>query len=441
MGTDLTVLIQTFNRPEKVAALIRSLTFEDLTGIEILVIDNGSTTDNQALKSELVHLPNARLVRRDQNCLCVDCCQSTINLVQSDFILNPGDDDIIIPASLQKLRSEIVAGENFDVFITSMEIVDEFGEKSGSNYFPSDEEINKPHLMLAHLLRDNFIAWPSTVYRKEMFTKLSNSSFRYRTTLDWAFWIINSPTMKVKNTSLEVVKYVRHRSNESSVVSDTQQLQESVSMRLRALSSPEIKSALNGYSASVADELILAINNSGRLSKSVETNQLIMTVLVQCFSPANQVSWEPYLLGLSMTPWDEKSFEITHHIKGDPKKYWLAYPYILVFDPKSCFASLEEKLVPGLGSEPKIKKGVLIVSCKCSNLEADNTLTVDCDNIVNLNSNIILYNILAEAHKFLHKLSLREFEGLESHLINSYRFIKRLIPPKFLSKIRSIFFK
>lgn len=438
MSTDLTVLIQTFNRPDKVTSLIRSLTFEDLTGIEILVIDNGSTTDNQALENELGNLPNARLIRREMNCLCVDCCQSTINLVNSDYILNPGDDDIIVPKSLQKLRNEIAESKDFDVFITSMEIIDEFGEKSGSNFFPSDAEIRMPHLMLAHLLRDNFIAWPSTVFRKEMFTKLSESGFRYRTTLDWAFWIINSPTMNVKTTFLEVVKYVRHKNNESAVVSETQQRQESISMRLRALSSPEIKSALSRYSAGEAEELILAINSAGGLSNSLETNQLLTTALVQCFSLENQGSWESYLLGLNMIPWDQNSFRITHHIEGDIEKYWLAYPFTLVFDSESCFVSLEEKYTPQLKHDPKNKKTTLIVSCKCSNLEADNRIIVDCSDSFSVKDDQQLYNILATVHSNHHEILYRKFEGFESVMINCYRFIKKRISPRILSKFRRV---
>jgi glycosyltransferase involved in cell wall biosynthesis len=439
MNADLTVLIQTFNRPERIISLIGSLEFEDLTGIEILVVDNGSDEENERLREALGRISNTRFVRKEKNCICVKCGQSVIDLVKSKYLLNPGDDDLIVPKSLQKLRQEILEKSNFDVLLTAMDVVDENENKIGSSFFPKKEEIENPRLMLAQLLKANYISWPSTVFKPEMFKVLSDESFRYRTALDWAFWILNSPNMKIKTSDLKVIKYVRHETNESAVVVTNQQIQESVSMRLRAISSPILKSALIGYSVKEASELLEAINKLGGLSGNMETKIILSTSLIQGLSFDNQQIWEPYLMGLGMVPWDANSFEITHHVPGDFDKYLLGYPVNLVFDQNSCLSEIAQRL--GLSDifNNYPKDETFALSCNCSSKSPVNRVVVDCSDLIGVNEKVFIYKVLLSAESQLRSsYKPANLEGLEFVLIKNYRKLKRLIPRKFLYIIRRI---
>lgn len=439
MDTDLTVLIQTFNRPERVNSLIRSLEFEDLTGIEILVVDNGSDQENEVLKDLLSKVSNSRFIRKEKNCICVKCGQSVINLAKSKFVLNPGDDDLIVPKSLQKLRKEILEKSNFDVLLTAMDVVDENGNKIGSNLFPKKEEIENPRLMLARLLKANHISWPATVFKPEMFRILSDENFRYRTALDWAFWVLNSPTMKIQTSDLKVVKYVRHESNESAVVVTNQQLQESVSMRLRAISSPTLKSTLSGYSNKEASELLEAIIELGGLSSNLETDIILLTSIIQSLSLENQQIWEPYLMGLSMVPWDANSFEIIHHRRGDFDKYLLGYPLNLVFDQHSCLSEVVNRFQLANRFNKYTKDGTFTVSCKCAPQEAVNRIIVECNDFVGTNEEQFIYRVLVAAESQLrNSYKPAKLEGMEFLLIKTYRRLKGLVPVKFLYRIKRI---
>ena len=341
-----------------------------------------------------------------------------------------------MPKSLQKLRQEILEESNFDVLLTAMDVVDENGNKIGSNLFPKKEEIENPRLMLARLLKANHISWPATVFKPEMFKILSDENFRYRTALDWAFWVLNSPNMKIITSDLKVVKYVRHETNESAVVVTNQQLQESVSMRIRAISSPVLKSTLGGYSSKEASELLEAIIRQGGLSSNSETNIILLTSLIQSLSFENQQIWEPYLMGLSMVPWDANSFEIIHHGSGDFNKYWLGYPVNLVFDQNSCFSEIVNRFGLGDRFNKVPKDGIFTLSCKCSPQAAVNRIIVECNDLIAVNEKKFIYRVLVAAESQLGSAyKPAKLEGMEFVLIKTYRRIKALVPAKFWYKI------
>jgi glycosyltransferase involved in cell wall biosynthesis len=437
MVADLTVLIQTFNRPERILSLIRSLELEDLTGIDVLIIDNGSEIKNQALEDAVNALPNARFLRKDRNCICVKCGQDLMEMVKTKFVLNPGDDDQIVPNSLQKLRLSILENSNFDVLLTFMDVVNEDGKIIGSNFFPKAEEIENPRLLLARLLKANFFAWPATVYRPEMFKILSDGNFRYRTALDWSFWILNLPNMRIKTSGLKVVKYVRHETNESAVVMTKQQLQESESMRIRALSNPGLKSTLADYSNQEASELVEAIHRLGGLSGNFETNRILMTLIVQSFSSENQNIWEPYLMGLSMVPWDANSFSIIHHADGDFDKYWLAYPVNFDFDSNSCFSKFESNFKLHERFKNLQKSKTLTLTCRCAVQNSSDAVTVQCSDLLDINVVEFMFRVLATVESQQgSSVNQTRLEGVEALIIKVYRELKQLIPAKYLHRIR-----
>jgi glycosyltransferase involved in cell wall biosynthesis len=436
MNADLTLLIQTYNRPERILAFVRALQNEDLSGIEVIIVDNGSTTPMEYLSQEIDKLPGARLVRREKNCICVHCSKSSVGLATSAFILNPGDDDQIVPGALQKLRQKIILAPNFDVLITSMDVINQNGLKTGTNFPLSKELLGKPELLLSRLLKENIIAWPSTVFRPEMFMKLSEYNFNYRTSLDWAFWILNSPNVKFANTDLCVVQYLRHDQNESSVVLGNQQLGESISMRIRALSNPALRSYLQSLSDIQAELLINSIISKSGLVVNAESNKFLMTLLIQSLSDHNQQAWEPYLMGLSMIPWNSDSFEITHHGKGNVKNYWLGYPYNLAIDQVSCLGKYERSLLESLGYIELNKTQTISFTCQCRMAQVNDSVVIDCTRLEFLNLNELSAHVLQRASEKYSSFENSVFVGVELTLVLWYRKLKNLLPLPLIIQLR-----
>jgi glycosyltransferase involved in cell wall biosynthesis len=438
MTTDLTLLIQTYNRPERILSFVRALQREDLTGIEVVIVDNGSTTDLSELTNEVNSLPGARLVRREKNCLCSNCGNISLELASSPFILNSGDDDVIIPGALQELRAEILRNPNFDVFLTNMDVVDGNGKKFGENYKLGDEELGSPELLLARLLVVNVIAWPSTVFRGNLFKKLPEACFNYRTSLDWAFWILNVPKMRISRTDLRVIEYVRHDHNESAVVQADKQLYESISMRVRALSNPDLRSYLSSLTQDQTDALMNAIVSQSAFNTHSKHNQLLLTLLVQSFSEVNQNNWESYLMGLAMVPWDSKSFEITHHGGGDVNKYWLGYPFALHFDAKSCLRDVSASLIEDLKYRPLKREQSITFTCGCSSIKPDGSVTIECELIKALNLQDLSLLLLQRASDNYRNTDNPSLVGVERTLLFLYRKMRNLLPRKLLYSLQKI---
>ena len=428
MNADITVLVQTYNRPDKIRTFLESLQNEDLTGIEVIIVDNGSSIKLDNLENEVKKLPAAKLIRREKNCLCVDCGQSLIALATSPYVLNPGDDDIIILGSLQKLRDQVLKNPDIDALVTNMEVVNQNGIVTGHNFPPSMKEMGAPELLFARLLRENVIAWPSTLFRPEKFRKLSDWNFTYRTSLDWAFWLLNSPTLKVATTDLKVVKYVRHESNESSVVNNDQQFYESISMRIRTLTNPDLRSYLNSLDVAQVETLMGEIVKDSYLVKYPEVNRTLITLLIQSFSILNQRLWEPFLMGLGMVPWDAKAFGITHHISGDVVKYWQGYPYNLRFNAKSCLKNYEESFINSSEYIELQKARALTFSCLCVSEQVADTIIINCNEITSLSHEGFTFHLLRKASEVYRDVEGTSLRGIERRIIIAYRRLKHVLP-------------
>jgi glycosyltransferase involved in cell wall biosynthesis len=438
MNADLTLLIQTYNRPERILAFVRALQNEDLSGVEVIIVDNGSTTPLKQLAQEIDKLPQARLVRREKNCICVHCGQSSIALATSAFILNPGDDDLIVPGALQQLRQQINKNPEIDVLITSMDVVNQNGDKTGQNYPPSKGQLENPELLLARLLKENIIAWPSTLFRKEMFSKLSDGNFTYRTSLDWAFWILNAQKIKIVSTNLRVIQYLRHDQNESAVVLSNQQLSESISMRIRVLSNPSFRTYLSSLTKAQAEVLMNAISEESGLADNFEVNRLMITLLVQGFSIDNPRTWEPYLMGLGMLPWNPKSFEITHHGEGSVKNYWLGYPYNLDFEQGSCLGKFKESLFDSMGYTNLKKIQTITFTCTCATNQSNNLVLIDCKQLGLLDLEELTSLILQSASERFHNMEGSTISGIERTLVVCYRKLRNYVPRSVKMQIQKV---
>jgi abequosyltransferase len=118
----LTIAIPTYNRSADLAQLLGILLpqLEGRPEIELLISDNASGDDTQAVIQRLIPQSNAvRCHRHSENIGSDANFVSCFNMARGKYFWLCGDDDIILPGAIEELLSHITTGDFDIIYATS----------------------------------------------------------------------------------------------------------------------------------------------------------------------------------------------------------------------------------------------------------------------------------------------------------------------------------
>ena len=213
----LTVCLVTRGREEYLDKLLSS--FDELLlekNVKFLIIDNGTAVKvAERLANWNSHNKNvSRLVRLEKN----DCRPSTFwKLIQdsgADWIIMPGDDDVIKPEGLREWRRALVQNPLLVAFGASADVINEGGTLTGDSIFPSIHNVDSIFDRLSTALHGPAFIWPSLFFRvRKVPAQVPSSRYAF----DWWAGINLLLAGQIQTTKTATLQYRIHPNQESSL--------------------------------------------------------------------------------------------------------------------------------------------------------------------------------------------------------------------------------
>ena len=173
---------------------------------------------------------------------------------QSDFVMLPGDDDILERDGVAKALETIQANPGYSAYSFPARVINEKGEAT-------DRELRPPNISsiqeaLGTLLARSCYAFPSTLLRIRDFD-LSNLSLT-RTAFDWSLWLEAWLKSGVFSGSSHVIKYCQHGGQDSRDFDPLKNDLDASRMLFSVVASREFQDAVRGWTLHDWHEFVAA---------------------------------------------------------------------------------------------------------------------------------------------------------------------------------------
>jgi len=210
----LSICVLTYNRSKFLAELLNSIFTLDesfLDQIEIIVIDNGSTDETRKTLDKFSNRKNFMLERFLENKRGSTSYLELIKRANGDFIIFPGDDDVIktnVLCEAIKYLGEF--GENYSMIAFGADTINEHGKSNLFTYRPPSKYSRDK--LAAKLLVDSVFWMPCTIIRTSI---LKNKSDPLTvTSFDWWIWINGVINGEIKFFDSDLISYRQHDGQE-----------------------------------------------------------------------------------------------------------------------------------------------------------------------------------------------------------------------------------
>lgn len=183
----VSVVIPTYNRAHLIGRAIQSVLDQTFQNFEIIIIDDGSTDNTEELIKELEKKDKRiRYIRHEKNKGPAAARNTGIKVARGEYIAFQDSDDEWFPDKLEKqMKSFESASAITGVVYTGFWRI----KDDKKTYIPSHKIKKKEGTIHNNLLKGNFIGMPTSVVRKECFTKIGNFDIRIPYFEDWELWI------------------------------------------------------------------------------------------------------------------------------------------------------------------------------------------------------------------------------------------------------------
>lgn len=209
----IAVVIVAYNRPNYLNQLLDSLLEQDDKDcFELVVLDNGSPVPLEvAIKGRLEEFRGrATLLREQVNVVGPSRWIKAISAAKGEFVLIPGDDDVVLPNFISTSRSLAGTSDSVTMISMGMQAIDSDGKRLPQTWKPPVYENQQE--AIAKLLCSCSYTMPSSGFRKDSIDL--DSIPRSRTAFDWALWL-NAWTAGIAAVSnSQTVLYRQHPGQE-----------------------------------------------------------------------------------------------------------------------------------------------------------------------------------------------------------------------------------
>lgn len=170
-----------------------------------------------------------------------------------DWILNPGDDDILVFDVYRELLKELEKNPCLNAFASSAEVIDSSGESTGEVRIPAINGITSQTKMISSSIHQPPFIWPSLFFK---FSAIETPVIRSRFAHDW--WIGLQLILKgeVASTSSIGVKYRVHENQESFQVTNRRKYFEGFNMLTSVINSANFQEFLESKTDCELNELL-----------------------------------------------------------------------------------------------------------------------------------------------------------------------------------------
>ena len=182
------VVVVSYNRAEYLTLMLRTLLRQNPDEqLEVVILDNGSRDPLERSIAPILgdFKGPVKLIREERNLLSPVRWEQAVSAASSDFVLLPGDDDLLAANYLSTMSRLVAQGPDVTMVSTGMGQIDARGRRLGGETIPPHYE--STGVALASLITRDPYAMPASGFRKNA-VDLSQAP-RSRTAFDWWLWI------------------------------------------------------------------------------------------------------------------------------------------------------------------------------------------------------------------------------------------------------------
>ncbi|MEY4631560.1 MAG: hypothetical protein RIQ81_1680 [Pseudomonadota bacterium] len=190
----LTVIIPLFNGAEYIASTLESIesqNFADLTGVEVIVVDDGSDDAGPQIVSEFVSTFRCRLLSIPHTGNWASNSNIGLNEAAGVFSCFLHQDDRWESNRLKLIKEAINNKPDCEWITTESWFINANGERTGRWRSPFSTPKSSPveHQPFHHLLVQNSLSICAPVFRTEIAVSNGGLNARTKYTADWEFWL------------------------------------------------------------------------------------------------------------------------------------------------------------------------------------------------------------------------------------------------------------
>ena len=184
----LSVVMPTYNGERFIVAALESVRGQDAEGIELVIVDDGSTDRTLEIIHDFTKLFPIRLITPGRSGNWVAATNVGLREASGDWACFLHQDDLWLPGRIARLRAAMENAEGALVLHNAMFIGPD-GQTLGPWTCPLPEGSVASHQFIERLLVQNFIAIPSPVFRRSAALDSGGLDETLWFSADWDLWL------------------------------------------------------------------------------------------------------------------------------------------------------------------------------------------------------------------------------------------------------------
>lgn len=250
--------------------------FLDTGLVNVILIDNGADAKSGKLLRDWRD-ENPSLVKyfksEDNNPIPYHFFWKKIQSLDPEWIVFPGDDDILILEAFHNWRLVLQAQPDITAFATSARVIDKSGKATGSISAPAIIGLSDKIKALSKSLHEPPFFWPGLYFKFDAITTAVPQS---RFVFDWWIGLQLVLTGKIHNTTYVGVEYRVHENQESFQASSRRKYFEGFHMIMEFISSKNFSDQIELMSTNeILDLLYLCYDEQPLYSQTEYANAIL----------------------------------------------------------------------------------------------------------------------------------------------------------------------
>jgi GT2 family glycosyltransferase len=188
MNPSLSVVMPTYNGERFIAAALESVRAQHDEGIELVIVDDGSSDRTLDIVGDFANVFPIRLITPVRTGNWVAISNLGLREATGDWACFLHQDDLWLPGRIARLRSEMESTEG-SLVLHNAKFVSPAGQALGPWTCPLPEGVVPADRFIERLLVQNFIAIPSPVFRRSAAIDSGGLDEALWFSADWDLWL------------------------------------------------------------------------------------------------------------------------------------------------------------------------------------------------------------------------------------------------------------
>lgn len=186
----LSIIMPTYNGEKYLRYALNSIENQELTGVEVIAIDDCSTDQTISILENYQHkIPLRVETRKSGN--WVSNTNYALSLAKGNYICFLHQDDMWLPQRLSILKKITSEYPEIGLFLHASVFVNAQGNVLGTWNcpLPAYPKIMPSELLIKRLLTQNFISIPGTLFKRNILDQIEKMDETLWYTADWDLWL------------------------------------------------------------------------------------------------------------------------------------------------------------------------------------------------------------------------------------------------------------